>query len=94
VQTPLGEGPSASLADVINGWAFAAETILHGKPSGLDNTVSCYGGAIRYKKPGGSWRVIIIIIIIITIIILILVVLVMMVKTVHDHRWPSLMTYR
>ena len=34
----------------INAWAFAGETVLHGTPSGLDNTVSCYGGAIRFVK--------------------------------------------
>ncbi|CAN0281519.1 unnamed protein product, partial [Hapterophycus canaliculatus] len=34
----------------INAWAFAGETVLHGTPSGLDNTVSCYGGAIKFIK--------------------------------------------
>ncbi|XP_022104077.1 mevalonate kinase-like [Acanthaster planci] len=35
--------------DVINCWAFEAERIIHGNPSGIDNAVSTYGGALRYQ---------------------------------------------
>lgn len=42
--------PPACELERINAWAFAGETVLHGTPSGLDNTVSCYGGAIRFVK--------------------------------------------
>lgn len=34
----------------VNEWSFAGEAIFHGSPSGLDNTVSTYGGAIAYQR--------------------------------------------
>lgn len=45
-----GRRPSPSELELINSWAYAGETVLHGTPSGLDNTVSCYGGAIKFVK--------------------------------------------
>jgi mevalonate kinase len=42
--------PCADVLAEINLWAFASEVIIHGEPSGLDNTTSCYGGAIRMSK--------------------------------------------
>ena len=48
--TALGSPPHDDAAELINRWAFAAETLLHGKPSGLDNTVSCFGSAVQYRR--------------------------------------------
>lgn len=36
--------------ETINKWAFVGETYLHGTPSGVDNTVSTYGGAVCFRK--------------------------------------------
>ncbi|CAN0311504.1 unnamed protein product, partial [Laminaria digitata] len=49
-----GRRPVACELERINAWAFAGETVLHGTPSGLDNTVSCYGGAIKFVKGTGG----------------------------------------
>ncbi|KAG6861995.1 hypothetical protein C0995_008182 [Termitomyces sp. Mi166 len=40
------------LAEEVNRWAFVAENILHGNPSGVDNSVSVFGGALAYTRPG------------------------------------------
>eukprot|EP01117_Protostelium_nocturnum_P012350 TRINITY_DN4551_c0_g1_i1.p1 TRINITY_DN4551_c0_g1~~TRINITY_DN4551_c0_g1_i1.p1 ORF type:complete len:402 (-),score=177.92 TRINITY_DN4551_c0_g1_i1:68-1273(-) len=36
--------------DPINSWAFHGERILHGTPSGVDNTVSVYGGTMSFVR--------------------------------------------
>lgn len=35
---------------VINSWAYLSEGVIHGRASGLDNAVSCFGGAVRFQK--------------------------------------------
>ena len=42
--------PTKEQLDIINTLAFYSETLIHGTPSGIDNTVSTYGGALQYIK--------------------------------------------
>jgi cystathionine beta-lyase/mevalonate kinase len=39
-----------SLADTVNTYAYLSEKILHGNPSGVDNSVAVYGGGLLYTK--------------------------------------------
>jgi mevalonate kinase len=34
----------------------AAEVVIHGEPSGLDNTTSCFGGAVRLNRSLGRFE--------------------------------------
>ncbi len=37
--------------EAVNDWAFQSEKVVHGTPSGIDNTVSTFGRFILYHKP-------------------------------------------
>ncbi|KAF9484332.1 cystathionine beta-lyase [Pholiota conissans] len=39
-------------AEEVNRWSFVAEKILHGNPSGVDNSVAVFGGALAYTRAG------------------------------------------
>jgi len=42
--------PPSEILPILNAWAYAAEVVIHGAPSGLDNTTSCYGGTMKYSN--------------------------------------------
>ena len=41
---------SVNSSHLVNTWAFVGEKILHGNPSGVDNSVSALGGALVFQK--------------------------------------------
>ncbi|KAG1747094.1 Cys/Met metabolism PLP-dependent enzyme-domain-containing protein [Suillus paluster] len=41
-----------AIAEEVNRWAFVSEKILHGNPSGVDNSVAVFGGALSYTRAG------------------------------------------
>lgn len=52
---PLKDGDNISRwpkedLELINQWAFCGERVIHGNPSGVDNAVSTWGGALRYQQ--------------------------------------------
>ncbi|KZT07708.1 cystathionine beta-lyase [Laetiporus sulphureus 93-53] len=40
------------VAEEVNRWAFIGEKVLHGNPSGVDNSVAVFGGALAYTRAG------------------------------------------
>lgn len=46
--------PTETDLQIINQWAFAAEVLNHGAPSGLDNATSCFGGLVKFCNSSGG----------------------------------------
>ncbi|XP_035196013.1 mevalonate kinase isoform X1 [Oxyura jamaicensis] len=44
------EGWTEEEMTLINSWAFQGERVIHGNPSGVDNAVGTWGGALRYQS--------------------------------------------
>ena len=54
----VGLPPLRHTLESVNAWAFAGEKLFHGAPSGLDNTVSAFGGALAYcREPRRQERI-------------------------------------
>jgi len=41
----------------VNRWAFISEQFVHGNPSGLDNNICTFGGAILFQKNNPLQRI-------------------------------------
>lgn len=39
---------------LISKWAYCAERIIHGAPSGVDNTICTYGALVEFRKASGA----------------------------------------
>lgn len=35
---------------IVSDWAFCSEKIMHGNPSGLDNTICTFGGLVKFYR--------------------------------------------
>lgn len=54
ISKPQNERFSTTETNLIDGYAFLAEKVLHGNPSGIDNAVSVRGGAVAFTRSMGG----------------------------------------
>jgi len=48
--TPVSHDLTHQDREKINRWAFQGERLIHGNPSGVDNTCSVFGGVVLYRR--------------------------------------------
>lgn len=46
----LSQGEDKANLEKVSQWAFRSEQIIHGTPSGIDNSICTYGGAVNFKS--------------------------------------------
>jgi mevalonate kinase len=54
VSKPQNERFTSTDTEIIDAYAFLAEKVLHGNPSGIDNAVSVRGGAVAFTRSIGG----------------------------------------
>lgn len=46
----MSENEKFEVRTVVSDWAFCSEKIMHGNPSGLDNTICTFGGLVKFYR--------------------------------------------
>lgn len=46
----MSEDEQFAVRTVVSDWAFCSEKIMHGNPSGLDNTICAFGGLVKFYR--------------------------------------------
>jgi len=47
---PSDSNLPSSHSEILNSWSFLSEKVIHGNPSGVDNSVSVHGGALSFVR--------------------------------------------
>lgn len=46
----MSDDEQFAIRNVVSDWAFCSEKIMHGNPSGLDNTICTFGGLVKFYR--------------------------------------------
>lgn len=46
----MSDDEQFAVRTVVSDWAFCSEKIMHGNPSGLDNTICTFGGLVKFYR--------------------------------------------
>lgn len=55
---PQNSGFSVNEAKIINNWAFCIEKLMHGRPSGIDNTTCTFGSVVVASQPSNTGKLV------------------------------------